>query len=75
MFIYLFLNVLFCFLHIQTMGACYCIYDVAIAVVYGYDSCLRGMFDELCVHPNPLVFLEDDRRTVMIGGWAFDPCK
>jgi len=41
--------------------------------LYNAIICLRGMFDELCRHPDPLVFLENDRRTVLIGAWDFDP--
>jgi hypothetical protein len=41
MFIYPFLNMLFCFLDIQTMGACCRIYDVAIVFFFGIiDVCV-----------------------------------
>lgn len=36
--------------------------------------CLRGLFQELCVHPDPRVFLETDRGLVLVGEtWGFDP--
>jgi hypothetical protein len=35
---------------------------------------LRGLFGDLCVHPDPRVFLETDRGLVLVGDtWGFDP--
>ena len=35
--------------------------------------CLRGWYNEVCRHPDPEVFIENDRGKILIGGWVFGP--
>jgi hypothetical protein len=46
----------------------------ALVRMYNAIVCLRGLFADLCVHPDPSVFLENDQGMVLVGtDWSFDP--
>ena len=34
---------------------------------------LRGWYDEVCRHPDPEEFIENDRGKILIDGWVFGP--